>query len=84
MSITAKTRPYVSEGMPITYVGTPNTCSYWQLVGVVLSVEGTPVGSLSQRVIVTDDDGRAVNEYLPSVDPADAGKTERVKVSEGA
>ena len=84
MSISAKSRLYVSEGMPVTYVGTPNTCTYWQVVGVVATVEGNPIGSLSASMIVTDADGRAVNEYLPSTNDADVGKTERIKVAEGA
>lgn len=84
MSITAKTRLYVSEGQPITYVGTPNICTYWNLVGVVAMVEGTPIGALAEKIIVSDNDGRATNQYLPSVDPADVGKVERIKVSEGA
>ena len=84
MAITAKTRLYVGEGQPVTYVGTPNTCTYWTVVGVVAMVEGAAVGSLSSTAIVTDGDGRAVNEYIPSTDPADAGKIERIKVSEGA
>jgi len=84
MSINAKLAVYLSEGQPITYKGTPNTCTYWELVGVVAMVEGLPVGSLSEKIIVSDNDGLAVNQYIPSTNPADVGKVERVKVSEGA
>lgn len=84
MAINAKLRLFISEGQPITYKGTPNTCTYWELVGVVAAVEGLPVGSLSEKIIVSDNDGLAVNQYNPSTNPADAGKVERVKVSVGA
>jgi hypothetical protein len=47
-------------------------------------VEGVPVGSLVETIIVTDADGRAVNQYIASTVPGDAGKIERIKVSEGA
>lgn len=75
---------FVDEGVLVTYQGTPNTCTYWEVVGVVASVEGAAVGSLLQSIIMTDANGFAVNQYIGSGLTADVGKTERIKVSEGA
>lgn len=83
-SITIPKSPSIGDGSFITYVGTANICTYWEVVGVVSMVEGAPVGSLVEKILITDADGRAVNQYIASTIPGDAGKTERIKVSEGA
>jgi len=83
-SITIPKSPSIGDGVFITYVGTANICTYWEVVGVVSMVEGAPVGSLVEKILVTDVDGRAVNQYIESTTPGDVGKTERIKVSECA
>ncbi|MHC4238550.1 MAG: hypothetical protein ACYSUC_02160 [Planctomycetota bacterium] len=83
-SITIPKKPLIGDGVFITYIGTPNICTYWEVVSWVDPVEGVPVGSLVETIIVTDADGRAVNQYIASTVPGDAGKIERIKVSEGA
>ena len=83
-SITIPKSPSIGDGVFITYVGTANVCSYWEVVGVVAMVEGAPVGNLVEKILITDADGRAVNQYVASTVPGDAGKLERIKVSEGA
>ena len=80
--ITVSRLPGIGNGTMVTYVGTPNVCTYWEVVGVVATVEGSPVGSLVHKILVTNADGVAVNQYISSTTPSDAGKTERIKVSE--
>jgi hypothetical protein len=82
--ITIPKSPSIGDGIFVTYVGTANICTYWEVVGVVAMVEGAPVGSLVHKILMTDDTGRAVNQYIASTSDADVGKIERVKVSEGA
>lgn len=83
-SITIPKQPFVDDGVLITYIGTPLTCTYWEVVGVVSEVEGSPIGSLLHSIIVADANGRAVNQYKVSTTNANAGKIERIKVSESA
>ncbi len=74
----------IGGGKLITYKGTPNTCAYWEVVGVVGASETTGVGSLVESITVTDINGFSVNRYIASTDASDAGKVERIKVSERA
>ena len=83
-SITIPKKPFVGDGVFITYIGTPNICTYWEVVGWVDPSEVAAVGSLVQKIVMTNADGRAVNQYTASTNPVDAGKIERIKVSEGA
>jgi len=76
--------PAIGESIFITYTGTPNACTYWEVVGVVAEVEGAPVGSLVSGILVADANGYAVNQYLASSTPGDVGAIERIKVSESA
>lgn len=82
--ITVPKQPFISDGVVVTYKGTPNTCTYWEVVGVNNIIEGAAVGSIIQPILMTDGNGYAVNQYIASTNPADAGKTERIKVREGA
>jgi len=82
--ITIPKNPSIGDSVFITYVGTPNICTYWEVVGVVAMVEGAPVGSLITNILITDASGRAVNQYIASTTPGDVGAVERIKVSEGA
>lgn len=75
---------FVDEGVLITYQGTPNTCTYWEVVGVSGMSEIAPSGSLVHSILMTDANGFAVNQYIGSGLDGDAGKVERIKVSEGA
>jgi hypothetical protein len=75
---------FVDEGVLVTYQGTPNICTYWEVVSWVDPTEGTPKGSLVHSILVTDDNGFAVNQYIGSGSDGDAGLIERIKVSEGA
>ena len=83
-NVTIASNPIISGSTPVTYVGTPNVCSYWEVVGVIAEVEGAPVGSVIEKILLTNADGIAVNQYVASTIAGDAGKTERIKVSEGA
>jgi hypothetical protein len=84
LTITRCGTVFVDEGLLVTYQGTPNTCTYWELVGFDDPSEVAAVGSLVHKILVTDANGFAVNQYIgPSVD-GDAGKVERIKVREGA
>lgn len=83
-SIVIPKNPMIGSGVFITYTGAPNVCTYWEVVGWVDPVEGPPVGSLVNSIIVTNADGRAVNQYVASTVSGDAGKIDRIKVSEGA
>jgi hypothetical protein len=82
--ITIAKNPEIGSGTFVTYEGTANICTYWEVVGVVAMVEGAPVGSLIHSLLVTDDSGRAVNQYIASKSPGDVDAVERIKVSEGA
>jgi len=82
MAINLSLLPGIKNGTMVTYQGTPNVCTYWEVVGVVAMVEGAPTGSLVNKIVVADVNGRAVNQYISSVLTADAGKTERIKVTE--
>lgn len=84
MTITLPKKIGVGDGMYVTYKGTPNTCSYWELVQVQGTLETTGLGSLAKALIVTDSNGFAVNQYFAPASALDAGKTERIKVREGA
>ncbi len=81
--ITIPKNPFISGGVPITYVGTPNICTYWEVVEFLDPGEGPGLGSLIHKILITDASGRAVNQYIASTTPGDAGKVERIKVSEG-
>ncbi len=80
-SVTIASNPLISGSTHVTYIGTPNVCSYWEVVGVVAEVEGAPVGSVIEKILLTDADGIAVNQYVASTTEGDAGKTERTKMS---
>lgn len=82
--VTISSNPLISGSTTVTYVGTPNVCSYWEVVGVIAEVEGSPVGSVIDKILLTNADGVAVNQYVASTTAGDVGKTERIKVSEGA
>lgn len=84
MTLTIPKKPGIGDGMFVTYKGTPNTSTYWELVEVQGAVEATALGSLSKTIVLTDSNGFAVNQYFASQNAADAGKTERIKVREGA
>jgi len=75
---------YVDGGTLVTYQGTPHVCTYWEVVGVIAGVEVDPVGSMIEKIIMTDANGFAVNQYIGSSNDADGGKTERIKVRERA
>lgn len=76
--------PYISDGVLVTYVGTPNICTYWEVVEFLDPGEGPGLGSMIHKILMTDADGRAVNQYIASTSDGDIGKVERIKVSEGA
>ena len=84
MSIVTLSSPriYVDGGALVTYQGTPHVCTYWEVVGVIAGVEGAPTGTLLEKILMTDANGFAVNQYIGSADEADAEKIERIKVSE--
>jgi len=75
---------FVDEGVLVTYQGTPNICTYWEVVSWADPVEGVPLGSLTHSIIMSDANGFAVNQYTGSGSDGDAGAIERIKVSEGA
>lgn len=74
----------IGDGMFITYKGTPNICTHWEVLEVVGTSEQAGLGTLSKQKIVTDKNGFAVNQYFAPTNAGDAGKTERIKVHEGA
>lgn len=73
---------FVDGGTLVTYQGTPNVCTYWEVVGVSGMSEISAVGSLVEKIIIADANGFAVNQYIGSSNDADAGKTERIRVKE--
>jgi hypothetical protein len=75
---------FVDEGLLVTYQGTPNICTYWEVVGFADPAEVAAVGTLVHKILVTDNNGFAVNQYIGSNSDGDAGLVERIKVSEGA
>ena len=75
---------FVDEGILITYQGTPNLCTYWEVVGWADPVETTAIGTLVHKILMTDANGFAVNQWIGSSSDGDAGLIERIKVSEGA
>tara|TARA_R110000772_G_scaffold267971_3_gene393616 strand:- start:47699 stop:47956 length:258 start_codon:yes stop_codon:yes gene_type:complete len=83
-SITIPKLPTIGGGLFITYFGTPNICTYWEVVEFLDPGESAGLGSFLHTILVTNADGLAVNQYVASTTVADAGKTERIKVSEGA
>ena len=82
--ITLSRLPGIKNGTTVTYLGTPNVCTYWEVVGVVAMVEGAPTGSIVNKIVVADVNGLAVNSYIASILSGDAGTTERIKVTERA
>lgn len=74
----------IGGGSLITYKGTPNKCAYWEVVGMDGATETVSVGSLIEAITVNDANGFSVNRYIASVDPLDAGKVEKIKVTESA
>lgn len=82
MQIIAPRQSFVDGGVPVTYQGTPNVCTYWEVVGVDGESIVSPSGSVSREVVITDTDGFAVNQYVGSGDDADAGKIDRIRVYE--
>lgn len=76
--------PAIGETVFVTYLGTPNACTYWEVVEFLDPGEGAPTGSLVFGILVADANGYAVNQYTASSTPGDVGKTERIKVSESA
>ena len=74
----------VKGGFFVTFQGTANKCAYWEVVGVQGASEVVGVGSLVQSITVNDINGFSVNQYVASTDSLDAGKVERIKVSESA
>jgi hypothetical protein len=83
-SITVSRQPFIGDGIFVTYLGTPNVCTYWEVFSWNDPVEGAPLGSLVEKILRTDANGLAVNQYIASSTPGDAGQIERIKVSEGA
>ena len=81
---TPQSRIFVDGGTLVTYQGTPSVCTYWEVVGISGMSEVSPVGSLVEKIVMADANGFAVNQYIGSSDDLDAGKTERIKVKEGA
>lgn len=63
--------------------GSPGQALYWSLVGIdpVTGAENTPYGSLKYDHGKADAAGAATNVYLAPTSDADAGMTDRVKVT---
>lgn len=75
---------FVDEGVLVTYQGTANICTYWEVVSWADPTEGVPLGTLVHGILVTDANGFAVNQYIGSGLDVDAGFIERIRVYEGA
>lgn len=74
----------IKGGTLLTFIGTPNKCAYWEVVGWNGASETVPVGTLVESITVNDGNGFSVNSYISSTSSLDAGKIERIKVTESA
>jgi hypothetical protein len=73
-TVTVQKQPSINDGMQVTFEGDPNICTYWE-------IDAPVVGSLAHSILVTDNDGRAVNQYTSSTLEADIGKTVTIRVT---
>jgi hypothetical protein len=58
-SITVSRQPFIGDGIFVTYLGTPNVCTYWEVFSWNDPVEGAPLGSLVEKILRTDANGLA-------------------------
>jgi hypothetical protein len=73
-TLTIQKQPSINDGMQVTYQGNPGVCTYWEIVA-----GGS--GSLSDSILVTDDNGIATNQYTSSTSPGDIGTDVTIRVT---
>ena len=72
--LTVQKEPSINDGMQVTFQGSPNICTYWE-------IDAGGVGSLADIILVTDANGIAVNQYTSSTSPGDIGTTVTIRVT---
>ncbi len=82
MKLLAPFQPRIKGGGVLTAVADyPGQAVFWELVSFdpATGQEGPPLGSLKWDHTRADRAGLSINVYLAPADPAQAGKTDRVK-----